>query len=209
MFYGWCPNDQNWKERSKKEGQERECRERSSLLSHPTDRKYFDFHWGPRSKTRRRDSECTCAESFSIAVFLLVNRDCFDVVSSQRLRRLTSTSNMLFQADYRLLRAMFRPRVFRIQRLPFLSRRSFQISRPRGTDGVYKQLTEMRVRTPWIEALRRSRETGTQSAAAAADPPKPHLAPKSMADSQFSFVLPLAQDRKSCTFLYLLYICPS
>lgn len=52
----------------------------------------------------------------------------------------------------------------------------------------------MRVRTPWIEALRKSRETGTQSAAAASDPPKPDLTPKSMSDSHFSFVLPLAQD---------------
>ena len=91
--------------------------------------------------------------------------------------------------DYRLVQA-----VIRVQTLRRVSRRSFQTSAPFRTDGVYKQLTEMRVRTPWIEALRRSRETGSQSAAAASDPPKPDLTPKSMADSHFSFVLPLAQD---------------
>ena len=208
VFYDWCPSYQNWKERSKKDKKGKSVSvEISSLLSHPSGRKYLHFQGRPHSK--RRESECTCAESFSIVVFLLVNRNCFDVVSSQRLRKLTPTSNMPFQANYRLLQAVFRPHIFRVQRLPHLSRRSFRISRPRGTDGVYKQLTEMRVRTPWIEALRRSRETGTQSAAAASDPPKPDLTPKSMADSHFSFVLPLAQDRKLCAFMYLLYICLS
>ena len=91
--------------------------------------------------------------------------------------------------NYRLVQA-----VIRVQTLRRISRRSFHTSAPFRTDGVYKQLTEMRVRTPWIEALRRSRETGSQSAAAASDPPKPDLTPKSMADSHFSFVLPLAQD---------------
>ena len=72
--------------------------------------------------------------------------------------------------------------------------RAFHAESIRQTDGVYKALTEMRVRTPWIEALRRSKETGSQSAAAPEDPPKPDLTPKSMSDSYVSVVLPLADD---------------
>lgn len=52
----------------------------------------------------------------------------------------------------------------------------------------------MRVRTPWIEALRRSKETGNQSAAAPQDPPKPDLTPKRMSDSYVSVILPLQDD---------------
>lgn len=115
---------------------------------------------------------------------------------------------MALRTDYRLLQAVLGPHACRVPRLPLL-RRSFRISRPCGTDGVYKQLTEMRVRTPWIEALRRSRETGTQSAAAAHDPPKPDLTPQSMAGSHFSFVLPLAQDRKSFNLLPPLHLTSS
>ena len=52
----------------------------------------------------------------------------------------------------------------------------------------------MRVRTPWIEALRRSKETGNQSAAAPTDPPKPDVTPKKMSDSYVSVILPLQDD---------------
>lgn len=62
------------------------------------------------------------------------------------------------------------------------------------TDGVYKALTEMRVRTPWITALKRSQETGNKSAAAPEDPPQPDLTPKKMSDSYTRLVLPLAHD---------------
>ncbi|ETN40252.1 uncharacterized protein HMPREF1541_04528 [Cyphellophora europaea CBS 101466] len=62
------------------------------------------------------------------------------------------------------------------------------------TDGVYKELTEMRVRTPWIEALRKSKETGNQSSAAPQDPPEPDLTPKKMSDSYVRVVLPLQDD---------------
>jgi acyl-coenzyme A thioesterase 9 len=101
---------------------------------------------------------------------------------------------MSLHADYRLLQAVLRRPAGGVQRIQHVSRRSFHESVSCRTDGVYKKLTEMRVRTPWIEALRKSRETGSQSAAAASDPPKPDLTPKRMADSHFSFVLPLAQD---------------
>ena len=64
----------------------------------------------------------------------------------------------------------------------------------RLTDGVYKALTEMRVRTPWIEALRRSKELGNQSAAAPEDPSEPDVTPKKMSDSYVGVVLPFSQD---------------
>lgn len=68
------------------------------------------------------------------------------------------------------------------------TRRCFHATPIRSTDGVSEALTEMRVRTPWIEALRKSRKTGSQSAAVATDPVKPDLTPKKMSDSYFKFV---------------------
>ena len=52
----------------------------------------------------------------------------------------------------------------------------------------------MRVRTPWIEALRRSRETGSESVAQPKDPIRPNLTPKKMSDSFVRVTLPLAHD---------------
>jgi acyl-coenzyme A thioesterase 9 len=54
------------------------------------------------------------------------------------------------------------------------------------TDGVYKDLTSMRVRTPWIEALRKQREEGlgpTKKPNTPATPPDRDLKPKRMSDS--------------------------
>lgn len=78
--------------------------------------------------------------------------------------------------------------------LPRSRCRLFHATPTYATDGVFKALTEMRVRTPWIEALRRSKEIGNQSAAAPEDPPKPDLTPKKMSDSYVSVVLPLLDD---------------
>lgn len=75
-----------------------------------------------------------------------------------------------------------------------VQRRNYRLSQSLRTDGVYRELTEMRVRTPWIEALQRSKESGTQSALSPGDPPKPNLAPKKMSDSYVSIILPLSQD---------------
>lgn len=75
-----------------------------------------------------------------------------------------------------------------------LLQRELHSTASRRTDGVYKALTEMRVRTPWIEALRRSKETGNESAAAPQDPPKPDLTPKMMSDSYVRVILPLQDD---------------
>ena len=64
--------------------------------------------------------------------------------------------------------------------------RQFHISQRQRTDGVFKELTEMRVRTPWIEALRKKQEEGidpTQKSNTPATPSDRDLTPKRMADS--------------------------
>ncbi|KAJ5368298.1 uncharacterized protein N7496_008058 [Penicillium cataractarum] len=55
----------------------------------------------------------------------------------------------------------------------------------------------MRVKTPWIEALTRSREAERESKAGVSPPTpvKPDLTPKKMSDSYYSAILPLAQDK--------------
>ena len=67
-------------------------------------------------------------------------------------------------------------------------------SRPLRTDGVYKALTDMRVRTPWIEAYRNSQKSGQTFIPNVNDPAKLDLTPKSMSESYTRIVLPLAQD---------------
>ena len=71
---------------------------------------------------------------------------------------------------------------------PKIQRRCFRSSLIQQTDGVYKALTEMRVRTPWIEALRQSKEDKTQNANVPSEPVKPDLRPKRMSDSYFKCV---------------------
>src|SRR3954462_9164706 len=65
------------------------------------------------------------------------------------------------------------------------SKRLFHTSQFKATDGVYKAITEMRIHTPWIEALRKSRE---ESAGAPTELVKPDLSPKKMSDSFVKFV---------------------
>lgn len=64
--------------------------------------------------------------------------------------------------------------------------RAFGESPQRATDGVYKELTEMRIRTPWIEALKKKRE-GEQNSSQFFDTPVKlpdrDLRPKKMSDS--------------------------
>ena len=72
-----------------------------------------------------------------------------------------------------------------------LSRRQFTASATRSTDGVFRALTENRVRTPWIEALRKQREDGTDPTKASGKPETPpdrDLSPRSMSDSYHSVV---------------------
>ncbi|KAL8751827.1 MAG: hypothetical protein Q9199_006164, partial [Rusavskia elegans] len=75
--------------------------------------------------------------------------------------------------------------------------RQLHLSPRRQTDGVFKELTEMRVRTPWIEALRKKEEEGidpTQRSNTPATPSNRDLTPKRMSDSYHRVVIPLAQD---------------
>lgn len=75
--------------------------------------------------------------------------------------------------------------------------RSFHSSTPRLTDGVFRALTEARVRTPWIEAFRKKQAEGSDPTKASDKPQVPadrDLIPKRMSDSYHSVILPLAQD---------------
>ncbi|CAF9920726.1 MAG: hypothetical protein HETSPECPRED_004344 [Heterodermia speciosa] len=67
----------------------------------------------------------------------------------------------------------------------------------RQTDGVYTALTEMRVKTPWIEALRKQQKDGIDPRKKSdqhATPSDRDLTPKKMSDSYHRVVIPLAQD---------------
>ena len=101
------------------------------------------------------------------------------------------TRKKLYQALSTGRNALNAPR--RIQRLT--TKRSFTVYSSRRTDGVYKELTNQRVPTPWIEAFRRKQEqekqgkssAQLQAGAAQAGPPA-ELKPKRMKDSYFAVV---------------------
>ncbi|KAI1611990.1 acyl-CoA thioester hydrolase [Exophiala viscosa] len=84
--------------------------------------------------------------------------------------------------------------------LPYLANttcspsRFFHLTSAQHTDGVFKELTEMRVRKPWIEALREKREADKNPTPAQVETVKPDVTPKKMSDSYTSVVLPLAKD---------------
>ncbi len=64
--------------------------------------------------------------------------------------------------------------------------RVFRKSPQRATDGVYKELTEMRIRTPWIEALKKKREEEQNTSQLSDTPaklPDRDPRPKKMSDS--------------------------
>ena len=64
--------------------------------------------------------------------------------------------------------------------------RKLHVTTPRHTDGVYQALTEMRVKTPYIEALRKQRQEGidpTKKGDTPATPPDRDLTPKKMSES--------------------------
>ncbi|KAH7084921.1 HotDog domain-containing protein [Paraphoma chrysanthemicola] len=80
---------------------------------------------------------------------------------------------------------------------PIASDRGFHCSAARHTDGVFKELTSMRVRTPWVEALRQQQAEGKKPAepSGTSEVRKDRsLEPKHMDDSYHSVVLPLARD---------------
>ena len=70
------------------------------------------------------------------------------------------------------------------------------------TEGVYKALTEMRVQTPWIEALK-SREMAANSAPNASEGVKPDLTPKRMSDSFFRFVCDLTSHIEASDLFFI------
>ncbi|KAF1988076.1 Thioesterase/thiol ester dehydrase-isomerase [Aulographum hederae CBS 113979] len=77
------------------------------------------------------------------------------------------------------------------------ARRCLHATPKRCTDGVFRALTEQRVQTPWIEALRRKQASGDDPSQASGKPEVPanrNLEPKKMSDSYHSVILPLAQD---------------
>ncbi|OAK95868.1 Thioesterase/thiol ester dehydrase-isomerase [Phaeosphaeriaceae sp. SRC1lsM3a] len=77
------------------------------------------------------------------------------------------------------------------------SSRAFHCSPSQRTDGVFKELTSMRVRTPWIEALRNQQAEGKQAVEPSGKPEVPkdrNMQAKHMNDSYHSVVLPLARD---------------
>lgn len=87
-----------------------------------------------------------------------------------------------------ILRAAVRPLVCQQNGILYRSRdaRQLHVSTRLQTDGVFKELTEMRVRTPWIEALRKKDEEGiepTEKSNIPATPSNRDLTPKRMADS--------------------------
>lgn len=71
------------------------------------------------------------------------------------------------------------------------SRRQFTASATRSTDGVFRALTENRVQTPWVEALRRQKQEGKDPTKATGKPQTPadrDLSPRTMSDSYHSVV---------------------
>lgn len=75
--------------------------------------------------------------------------------------------------------------------------RNLQTTAIRNTDGVYTALTEMRVRTPWIEALRKQQKDGIDPRGKSdkpATPPDRDLTPKRMTDSYHRVVCTVSKE---------------
>ncbi|KAH7043831.1 HotDog domain-containing protein [Macrophomina phaseolina] len=76
-------------------------------------------------------------------------------------------------------------------------RLSFSVTAHKATDGVFRALTESRVQTPWVEALRKKQQEGEDPSQPSGKPQVQadrKLEPKKMSDSYHRVVLPLAQD---------------
>jgi hypothetical protein len=87
---------------------------------------------------------------------------------------------MARSSSLRVLHAILRPAPQQACRNS--SQRLFHSSHVTKTGGVCKALTEMRIRTPWIEALRKSRGEDGGLSSDPIDNVKPDLTPK-MSDS--------------------------
>ncbi|KAK7532394.1 HotDog domain-containing protein [Phyllosticta citribraziliensis] len=83
-----------------------------------------------------------------------------------------------------------------------ITARKFSSTATACTDGVFRDLTEARIQTPWIEALRKKQRDGEDPTRASGIPQVPanrNLEPKPMSDSYHRVILtqkilPLAQD---------------
>jgi hypothetical protein len=84
-----------------------------------------------------------------------------------------------------------------LRRLQQQTRRSFSTTIRPQTDGVFRALTENRIQTPWIDALREKERGGhdpTKPSGKSETPSDRDLSPKRMSDSYHSVVLPLARE---------------
>lgn len=76
-------------------------------------------------------------------------------------------------------------------RTPVRGQKLFHTTAICQTDGVYQELTAMRVKTPFIEALRRQKEEGNDPQKRPSTPaaaPNRELTPKKMSDSYYRVV---------------------
>lgn len=84
-----------------------------------------------------------------------------------------------------------------LRRLQHQTRRPFSTTLRPQTDGVFRALTENRIQTPWIDALRAKEREGHDPSKPSGKPETPKdrdLSPKRMSDSYHSVVLPLARE---------------
>ncbi|KAF2840822.1 Thioesterase/thiol ester dehydrase-isomerase [Patellaria atrata CBS 101060] len=104
----------------------------------------------------------------------------------------------LKSARLRILRLISHPLLRRPHNLPRCITQSYQTTTICRTDGVFRELTEARVQTPWIEALRKKQEQGEDPTEASGKsevgkPEERDLSAKRMSDSYHS-IIPLGQD---------------
>ena len=105
----------------------------------------------------------------------------------------------------RILRVLRRAQYgcqLQLRRIDYQSSHQFHNTPSLPTDGVYDALTEMRVRTPWIEALKKQKQEGVDSTKkfnVSATPADRDLTPKKMSDS-FHRVVWQAWNRTKSAF---------
>ena len=121
----------------------------------------------------------------------LSTKACDKIISLPSLRP-SALGHHPVQGCYRLLRRMafpklapkaFKPPAGYLGSLSNRSSRPFHACSTWQTDGVYRDLTNMRVRIPWIQALRESEKEAETMPGKPADPASRDLKAKRMADS--------------------------
>ncbi|KAL2355627.1 HotDog domain-containing protein [Cryomyces antarcticus] len=98
----------------------------------------------------------------------------------------------------KLLNAIYPARPTQVVARPYrLLDRKLHTTARCSTDGVFRALTESRIETPWIEALRKKQHEDLDPSKPSGKPESPtnrNLEPKKMSDSYHSVVLPLGRD---------------